>query len=144
MKKLIIRRKIASSLAAILALSLFQVATSTPAGSAPAVISKKIIVRDSSGNLYAGAQVQLSYDDQTGTNFKSAGFSPIVVTDSNGVADVIAPDTVSWLNLAVQPPASDLTQAIYNKNLNLDDETINVTLKASNLRNIIIITPVRN
>ena len=134
MKKLIIRRKIASSLAAILALSLFQVATSTPAGSAPAVISKKIIVRDSSGNLYAGAQVQLSYDDQTGTNFKSAGFSPIVVTDSNGVADVIAPDTVSWLNLAVQPPASDLTQAIYNKNLNLDDETINVTLKASNLR----------
>jgi hypothetical protein len=130
----IIRRKIASFLSVLLALSLFQVASSAPAGSAPAVISKKIIVRDSSGNLYPGAQVQLSFDDQTGTGLKYSGFSSIAVTDVNGVADVTAPDTVSWLNLTVQPPASDLTQAVYSKTMNLDDETFNITLKAANLR----------
>ncbi len=134
MKRQIIRRKIASTLSVLLALSLFQIATPAPAGSAPAIISKKIIVRDSSGNLYPGAQVQLSFDDQTGTGLKYTGFSTIAVTNSNGEADVSAPDTVSWLNLTVQPPASDLTQAVYSKSMNLDDETFNVALKASNLR----------
>jgi hypothetical protein len=134
MKKLIIRRKIASSLTALLVLSLFQVASTISADSAPAVINKKIVVRDSSGNLYAGAQVQLSFDDQTGIGLKNTGFSSIVVTNSNGEAEVTAPDTVSWLQLTVQPPASDLTQAIYSKTLNLDDETFNVSLKASNLK----------
>ena len=134
MKNKIIRRKVSSFLSALLVLSLFQVGSATPAGSAPAEISKKIIVRDSSGNLYAGAQVQLSFDDQTGTGFKYTGYSSIVVTDTNGEAIVTAPDTVNWLQLMVQPPVSDLTQAVYSKTMNLDDETFNVSLKASNLR----------
>lgn len=134
MKRQVIRRKIASTLSVLLALSLFQVVIPAPAGSAPAVISKKIIVRDSSGNLYAGAQVQLSFDDQTGTGLKYTQFSTVATTNSNGEADVSAPDTVSWLNLTVQPPASDLTQATYSRSMNLDDESFNVTLKASNLR----------
>lgn len=134
MTRQVIRRKIASSLSVLLALSLFQVVSPTQAGSAPAIISKKIIVRDSSGNLYAGAQVQLSFDDQTGTGLKYNEFSTIAVTNANGEADVSAPDTVRWLNLTVQPPASDLTQAVFSKSMNLDDENFNVTLKASNLR----------
>jgi len=138
MRNQIIRRKVSSFLSALLVLSLFQVASADPAGSAPAVISKKVVVRDSSGNLYAGAQVQLSFDDQSGMGFKSSGFSSIVTTNANGEAEVTAPDTVTWLQLMVQPPASDLTQAVFVKSMNLDDEILNVSLKAANFKAKII------
>lgn len=128
------RIKTAKALTLILFLSLFQSSATYVADSAPSVITKSVVVRDSSGNLYSGAQVQLAYDDQSGTGIKGIDFSVAVTTNANGEASITAPETVNWLKLIVQPPASDLSQGIATKDLGTDDETINVSLKASNFR----------
>ena len=52
--------KTAQALTFVLFVSLFQTSTTYVADSAPTTISKTIVVRDSSGNLYPGAQVQLA------------------------------------------------------------------------------------
>lgn len=134
MRARIFRMKTAQALTFVLFVSLFQTSTTYVADSAPTTITKTIVVRDSSGNLYPGAQVQLAYDDQSGTGEKGIDFSAAVTTNSSGQAVVTAPDTVNWLRLIVQPPASDLTQGLIARELNNDDETVNVSLQTSNFR----------
>ena len=128
------RRKISSILGLLLLFGTFQGTSIFSADGVPASINKKIVVRDSHGNLYAGAQIQLTYDDQSGSGLAYQSYSEIATTNAQGEAVLNAPDTVSWLNLIVEPPATDLSQALFAKSLNLDDETINISLKASTLR----------
>ena len=73
------------------------------------MVTKTITVKDSTGHLYAGAQVQTIYYID-GANDET--FSSITTTNASGQATITYPSLAAYEAVLIEPPASDQINAL--------------------------------
>ena len=129
-KGFVISRTITLTAVVALFISLFSY-FSIPSATASANITRHITVKGSNGSVLPGALVQVAYSDESKNRFTRGA---IATTDINGKVDITFPDTISDINILIEPAENDSSNAIGTFYLDPADQDTTFTLATASTR----------